>query len=269
MDRRSCSGEGWDERQALKHWAEISGPSALSWELRWFVLNEIRLRDPEEVARWQQQLSRLFSHVLAHAMPMEELRLPRFKDSLFQSRNAEEALLVALDACARVTGKVSSIPQPDPTSFGTWLETDSGPAVSPPAQALYCLSRLDLSNANLRTADLYAADLDSTILSNSDLSGANLIGASLRQANLADATLTDADARHANFAGANLRYAIADEVDFDLASFKGAQLEGLILSGDYCLSAGTVAPNPARPRKRRHFRIPKLRQRVYAKSTFS
>jgi hypothetical protein len=40
-------------------------------------------------------------------MPMGQLRLVVFKEALFQSRNAEEALLVALNACAQVTEHVT------------------------------------------------------------------------------------------------------------------------------------------------------------------
>lgn len=104
LERRAASpDEGWDEREALKQWAIITGPSAITHYLRSFLLNELRLRLVEEVAQWQQCLANLFSYMLLHGMPMEQLRLATFQAALFQSRNAEEALLVSLNACALTT----------------------------------------------------------------------------------------------------------------------------------------------------------------------
>lgn len=119
LERRAKNpDEGWDERDALKHWAQICGPSSISRYLHDFFLNETKLRTREELALWQSRLTKLFSYVLRHGMPMEQLHVVPFKEALFQSRNAEEALLAALNACARITQQRSTIEQPDPTAFG-------------------------------------------------------------------------------------------------------------------------------------------------------
>ena len=54
-------------------------------------------------------------------MPMEQLNLKSFKDELYQSRNAEEALLVALNACAILTQTLSTIKDPFDAAFGAWF----------------------------------------------------------------------------------------------------------------------------------------------------
>ena len=61
----------------------------------------MRLQSHTELERWQEQLTRLFNFVLRHEMPMEQLQIATFREAMFQSRNAEEALVVALNVCAR------------------------------------------------------------------------------------------------------------------------------------------------------------------------
>ena len=127
LQRRAESpDEGWDERDALKHWAQVCGPSPLSRYLHVFLLNEMKLRPSSKLVLWQGRFAKLFSYMLRHGMPMEQLQLGSFREALFQSRNAEEALLVALNACARVTEQVSAIEHPDRTVFGAWFKRMQG-----------------------------------------------------------------------------------------------------------------------------------------------
>jgi hypothetical protein len=61
FERRTESpDEGWDEKDALKHWAQICGPSAITPYLHDFLLNEIKLRTNEELVQWQKRLVSLF-----------------------------------------------------------------------------------------------------------------------------------------------------------------------------------------------------------------
>jgi len=154
---------GWDERDALKHWTQICGPSAISQYLHVFLLNEIKLRPVQELSGWQQNLSKLFSYMLRHGMPMEQLQIAPFKESLRQSRNAEEALLAALNACARVTEKVSIIEHPDATAFGSWLRRIQGQRPESPL-VLSCLSFLNLSRLSLYISDFYGCNLEGSNL---------------------------------------------------------------------------------------------------------
>jgi hypothetical protein len=87
----------------------MCGPSAISQYLHRFLLNEMKLRPVEQLVEWQTRLAKLFSYMLRHGMPMEQLQIASFKEILFQSRNAEESLLAALNGCARLTKQVSVI----------------------------------------------------------------------------------------------------------------------------------------------------------------
>jgi uncharacterized protein YjbI with pentapeptide repeats len=176
--REDNPDDGWDERDALKHWAQICGPSAMTRYLRTFVHNEIRLRPPEELREWQIRLTNSFNSVLKHGMPMEQLPLKSFKDELFQSRNAEEALLVALNLCATLTQAHSTIKDTTGTLFGAWFKRIQGQRVSPEsALAAECLSYLDLSGSSLDIGDFYQANLEHSRLGASHYTcfvGANL-----------------------------------------------------------------------------------------------
>ena len=214
LERRDASpDEGWDERDALKHWAQICGPTAISRYLHTFLLNELRLRDPEEIDRWQRRLTALFSYLLRSGMPMEQLQIPSFREMLFQSRNAEEALLVVLNACARVTHKVSEIEHPDPTAFGAWFKRIQGQRSSAESiLAADCLSFLNLSQAQLHIADLYGANLAWSNLRGTAayltcFAQANLQGAHLERALLPRAVFTGAHLEGAHLEGAHLEEA--------------------------------------------------------------
>ncbi len=234
--------EGWDEREGLKHWAQICGPSALSSYLHVFLVNEIRLRDRPQLAECQSRLAKLFGYMLRSGIPMEHLQFGPFREALFQSRNAEEALLVALNACARVTEQVSKVEHPDPTAFGAWFRRIQGQRSGPePALAAKCLSFLDLTGAFVYMGDFYMAQLYSSKLqhlgaafacfghanlAHTDLQQANLHNAYLEKANLREADLRKAVLREADLRGADLRGATLRRADLAEAQLEGANLGG-------------------------------------------
>ncbi|OQW64111.1 MAG: hypothetical protein BVN29_14120 [Nitrospira sp. ST-bin5] len=253
LDRRVDSpDEGWDERDALKHWARICGPSPISRYLHVFLLNEMKLRSASQLPPWQERLAKLFGYMLRHGMPMEQLQHGSFKDVLFQVRNAEEALLVALNACARVSKQTSTIEVPDPTAFGSWFKRIQGQRTGPDSVlGTDCLSFLALNDAFLDIGDFYGANLQRTKLqgsrarfacfsranlSNSDLResiliGANLEGTDLRGANLKGARLQRANLKRANLEDANLEGADLREANLEDANFEGADLKDANLRG--------------------------------------
>lgn len=233
LERRAANpDEGWDEREALKQWALITGPSAVTPYLHSFLLNELHLHPPEESAQWQKCLANLFSFMLQHGMPMEQLRLATFQDALFQSRNAEEALLVALNACAIKTQQISEIRHPSNRAFGAWFRRIQGQRYGPQnGIAARCLSYLNLKNAILEIGDFYGANFHSSDLTEfagsygcfvfTNFSATKLIGASFFGANL-----QAADFRQANLQGAGL-----EATDLERADLKNANLEGVNFTG--------------------------------------
>src|SRR6185437_15158861 len=109
----------------------------------------------------------LFSYLLQFGLSMEPVHATPFKEALFCSRNAEEALLVVLNACSRVTRQLSPIMNVDPTAFGAWLKRIQGQRTGPESVlAISCLGYLDLSDMFLDIADFYGAELVGAKLEN-------------------------------------------------------------------------------------------------------
>ena len=222
--------KGWSETYALEQWARLCGPTAVSGFLHRFWLAEVALHSIEEVTLWQQHFVRLFSTMLRHGSPMERLQLPTFSDMLFKSRNAEEALLAAMNACARVTKIVSKIEHPEPTTFGAWIRRVQGQRKnSDNVLALDCLSFVDLDQAILEMVDLYEANLDNANLKNVSASYAILLQASLAQSNLFHAQLDNANLYNVNLRDANLSRANLIEADLIGADLSGADLRQAVL----------------------------------------
>ncbi len=197
---------GWDERDALKHWAQICGPSVISRYLHVFLLNEMKLRPASELAQWQHRVAKLFGYMLRHGMPMEQLQLARFEEMLFQSRNSEEALLVVLNACARVTEQVSVIEYPHPTVFGAWFKRIQGQRTG--AESILgadCLSFLDLGVSYLDMGDFYNANFRSTKFQHVNAHFACFARANLSNADLRGGIFQQANLERANLQGANLQ----------------------------------------------------------------
>jgi uncharacterized protein YjbI with pentapeptide repeats len=107
-----------------------------------------------------------------------------FKEALFQSRNAEESLLAALNGCSRLTKQVSVTDQSEPKTFGAWFRRVQAQSEGLAAQVL---SFLEFRGAVLAVADFYGANLQGTDLKqifapNACFISANLDGANLEQA---------------------------------------------------------------------------------------
>lgn len=257
MEQRTNDPDrGWDERDALKHWAQICGPSPMTRYFFVFLVNEIKLRQVECIAKWQDSLTKLFSNVLRHGMPMEQLQIGTFKKSMSQSRNAEEGLLATLNACARVTKQISNIEHPDSAAFGTWLSRIQGQWVGflKSILAMDCLSFLELRSTTLNVVNFFEANLEASKISDASValscfvqanlndadlshsyivqgnfSRANLAGANLQGANLSGANLFGANLQGANLSGATLVETNFEEADLSEANLEGADLGGAIL----------------------------------------
>ncbi len=245
--------EGWDEKQALTRWIIICGISAIDEYLFKFICDEIALNKTETVKQWQKTLDYLISYMLCHGMPMEQIApRPSYKEECQQSRNAEEALLVVLNACARYTEEISEIDWPSEYSFTRWLsrlqnqiEDDQKIIVNQYLSWLNLnraiLSEANLNRADLQGADLQGADLQGAILQRSNLQGADLQGAILSEANLNRAVLSEAILSKANLNRAvlqgavlqrsNLQGAILSEANLNRADLQGAVLQRSNLQG--------------------------------------
>ncbi|MBW4481416.1 MAG: pentapeptide repeat-containing protein [Tildeniella torsiva UHER 1998/13D] len=229
---------GWDEKECLKRWVMLCGPTAMDEYLLSFLQDEVKLQPLEQVKLWQQTLCELIGYMLRQGMPMEELTpRPKFIEETQQARHASEALLAALSRCAWVTEEVSKVTWPTPEAFGTWLMTLQGQRKgNERSVALYCLNHLTLDDCVLSNQNLDGATFDKANLEGVNLEGVNLGGANLGRANLEGATfvwanLVWADLREANLIEADLTGARLMEADLGEANLEGADLGEANLEG--------------------------------------
>jgi uncharacterized protein YjbI with pentapeptide repeats len=221
-DKQTDYESGWDEVTALVHWVELCGKTAFDGYLMGFVRDEIALVSKEVLKEWQTTLSDLINHVLRQGTPMEKLTTEKrltFKEEMRQARNAEEALLVALNACAIITTEISSVDFPDDWSLCNWLTRLSSTISN------QNIGKLDLSHVNLVGLDIREADFKDASLPDANFLGANLKGANFNGANLLNACLERANLSQTNFEGANLSYANLVRSDLSHATLVGADLE--------------------------------------------
>ncbi|MEQ9237558.1 pentapeptide repeat-containing protein [Coleofasciculus sp. E2-BRE-01] len=252
-ERNKNFRKGCDERDALVRWATLCGLSAMDEYLFQFVCDEMRLQDLSEVRDWQKTLCRLIEFMLLHGMPMEGLNpRPNFQEEMRQARNAEEALLAVLNACARATREISDINWLLPGSFAIWISRLQLNRLSlENVLATKCLSFLNLNKCFLFYTQLFEADFHNTslkiavlwgatihkvnfyktTLEKADLEGANLQQVNLSEANLQNAHLSKANLQQVNLSGANLSRVNFEKATLREVNLSGANLHNAILDG--------------------------------------
>ena len=213
---------GFDEREALKRWAELCGPTTMDRYVFQFLCDEVAGNDQEGLHAWQQTFARLIGFAVRKGVPMELTDVARFKDMMRQSRNAEEALMVVHYACAIRTRRQSEIPWGNESAFGEWIKRLQGQRTGQGNRLILdCLAFLDL-----RDCTLYHADFFRAVLSGSCLEKARLTPANLGNANLDGALLYEANLEGANLEGAHLERAYLEGANLERVNLKRANLDG-------------------------------------------
>ncbi len=259
--------DGFDEKEALKRWAVLCGPTIMDQYIFKFLCDEVAAYPVEQLKEWQKTFADLIGYTVRNGMPMEQLDIAKFKEMMRQSRNAEESLMVIHYACSIKTEQRSSINWgKDKTAFGEWVKRLQGqPADSKNRLIFNCLSYINLSgcilyisdffkgyfkgsildhanlsfssltDCNLENCSLKEVNIEKGFLIEANLSGASLIQAELRGADLTSADLIDTDLTGADFTGAILCGADLTGANLDGANFDGANLTDAILPEGFVL----------------------------------
>jgi len=199
------SDRGYDEREALKRWAELCGPTTMDEYLFPFVCDEIARKGEQQWHAWQSSFAKLLGFAVRKGLPMERLGLQNFKEMATQSRNAEESLLVIHFACAKKTRKMIDIDWGSDTAVGEWIKRLQGQRKNEEIRlVLQCLALLNMGNSYLLLQDFYNANFYGANLERANLQEANLEGADLQGADLQGADLQGADLHGADLRGAHL-----------------------------------------------------------------
>ena len=201
QERLVNTDDGWDTRDALHRWLNLCGQSTIDEYLFEFILGEIAEFSGEAVG-WQGTLSKLMEFVVTYGMPAERLSpRPSFHVECRMASNAEENLLIMLNACARATRSQSNINWPDKFSAGNMLGRLVKQRRFSEILVLRCLSFLNLQNCILTNRDLWSANFEF-----SDLRNADLIGTDCRYAKFTSCDLRGARLIYGNFIGADFSY---------------------------------------------------------------
>ncbi|MEM9275700.1 MAG: pentapeptide repeat-containing protein [Cyanobacteria bacterium P01_F01_bin.143] len=260
-NREDDPDEGWDEKQALTRWIIICGMSAIDEYLFKFICDEIALSGIETVKQWQKTLCHLMSFMLRQGMPMERINpRPDYQEECRQGRNAEEALLVVINTCARHTKEISNINWQSTLSFNKCLyRLQNNTADDNKIILNQCLSWLNIEGAYLQMVNLvkanfeganlqdlrvnfqisytskgifaYGVHLGGANLSGANLSGAHLEGTNFSGANLSGANLSGAHLEGTNFSGANLSGANLENTNLENTNLRNAKLRNANLDG--------------------------------------
>lgn len=228
---------GWDEKECLRRWAILCGPTYIDIYLLQFLRDEIKLQNPEQVREWQLILCDLISYVMHYGMPMEQvIKCPTYLKMLLNALHSEETLLATLSSCALVTNKISHIDWSTERMFGIWLGRLAGQRSDHTKHAFSCLNHLDLSSCTLSCRDFVGANLVRTNfvganLEQANLERANLVDANLQAANLWSAKLEGARLWGTNLEGVTLERADLQDVSFENANLQGANLQRASLQG--------------------------------------
>ncbi|HEX8187456.1 MAG TPA: pentapeptide repeat-containing protein [Pyrinomonadaceae bacterium] len=255
---RENADKGWDERAALVRWIKLCGQSLLDDYIFKFMENEVRSADASDAADWQETLCKLIGFELHQGLPMEQVGIQTFKEQTRQARNAEESLIAALSACARVTERLSTIVWPHISSFAELLSRLQSQPIDETVFIFEHFNYLDVAGcslavkdlllanfyrANLSEAQIYSCYFGFTNLEEVNLRGTNLsetaffsaklINADLRGAILSEARLQDADLSGADFSEATLIEADLRGVEINAETkFVGADVTGAIFDSD-------------------------------------
>ncbi|WP_029010754.1 pentapeptide repeat-containing protein [Azospirillum halopraeferens] len=255
------AGEGHQRRRidaALMTWMDLCGPAAIDRDLMVMVQAEVaapaRSGRPKPVAAWRRTLTRLFRECVSEGMPWPGSADIRARAAERRVRNAEVALLVALNATVRKTRADGdrSLVRIDwsATSAAETLHRLIGPWGSQTVAAR-ALTAFDLNRANLARASLSGADLTGADLTGADLTGANLFFAylfcaKLSGADLSSAELSDAKLSGANLTRANLTRAKLSDADLTVAKLSDADMSGADLYGANLSGANLSGANLTR-----------------------
>lgn len=226
-------------RRALKWWAVICGPNWIDSYLLEFLRDEFLLQAREDCIKWKKVLSQMFEYVIKAGLPMEEFVSElSFKQQTEWARNAEEALLVCLNACAEVSQEAISIDWGSSIkTFGEWLAAIQGQRTGFHNRVvLDSLSWLDISGQALPLRDLWSSNLrhailNQTHLESSNLGMANLEAVSMNAAKLDYATLIRANFRDSIMEGADFAWANMFRANLERAQLRDAKFQDATLTG--------------------------------------
>jgi uncharacterized protein YjbI with pentapeptide repeats len=201
-------------RNAVENWFNLCSQQPMDSELFRFFRDELAMPDwADRLVSWQDMSVRMMNFVLREGVPVRALEQVTFRRAESQMRNAEEALLAALSACSKLTGRLAKLEWQSAHAAGAMVHRLRGQRYMPMNRVvLSSLSHLELVGQNFIDQDFCGADF-----SGSDLTQCNFFNADLREADFTGAEIKYGDFKNAwihgaRFFAANLEGSTFNEV---------------------------------------------------------
>lgn len=212
---------GWDVSECLSHWIQVAGSAPIDEFLLRFLRDEVRMRNESgvDIEEWQQTITELFNEVLRNDFPLGDLPEVSFQKKREFARNATEALIASLNACALVTGNIIKVNWPSETSARTCIsELYSSRFKSRPV-IRKVLSYFDFSECWLRNVFVTDSNFHNSNFEKSDLEGADL-----RYSNLSDANMDDTTLRRCDMSKTDVKNTSFNNAEFRLTDMVGSNI---------------------------------------------
>jgi hypothetical protein len=221
---------GWGERDALLHWARTTSANPLTSYLIPFITNELALRELSYVRKMQVCFANLFSLVLNQEMPIEQLGYPQFSAQLYLSGNCEEALLVCMALCAKITKRISPVKFSGSIAFNIWYNRVHGQRFSIDTSLVANhLYYLDFSKMNLSFLNLFGANISHSIFRGANLFFLNLAYSDVYNADFTEATAYNINLTHSKMSGCTFEDTSMSAAILDETSFRNCNLTNCVL----------------------------------------
>ena len=213
----------WDEKEILKHWLILFGPSNIDDYLYEFIKDEISMRDESQVQEWQIMLANVISFFFRYSMPFERLeKRPSFAQELILSRNAGKALFDLLSACANRTKKISNLEPPVQEAFGLWFNRMLDFEDIPYPADKFHFDFLDLSESYIVSCNFCSCDFSNSIFKNSVFVQCSFEFSNFSFANLSNCLMRFSYVSITEFEGTNF-----ENVDFSFSN-----IDNMLISHD-------------------------------------
>lgn len=235
-----------DQRFGLVKWFRLCAPQQITIGIVEFLRDEIKCQkvhfEGEQVIdQWIEILTKLFNLNISEGMPALEGAVS-YRQAEHLAVNAEEALLAAVNACARALGTIWSpawIDRNGAADLIARLRMSKKGFRSTLYQQLIsnmsCREQVIISQ-DMREFDLSFSDFSFSYLSNSNLSGSNLFRTNLMYAELTDAIVSNCNLAESNIEGAHLyntdfSYSTLSRANLRAAKPNNLNISNSILSG--------------------------------------
>lgn len=220
---------GWDEREALKRWADLTKKTEITDYLLSFIEDEINIAPIIDVTLLQRTLAKLISHSIKNGLPFGDPRKNHLEETR-HSRNSEAALIILHYACAMKTQIVSEINWEVPDEASKLFKR-LRPAWPDGKLAYQSLGFIKYTNQLFYVQTLFESNFSNANLENTGFILSSLQDSNLSQANLSKADLSGANLSRSVLAGVNFSNALLKNANLRGADFLGADLSGADLSG--------------------------------------